>query len=185
MPNASSSVRECARIITEVIARCADDHAGLAEALGAPVAELARRDDLLDIGAPRQGNNVANSWYLYFDGALSILLFEVPDDRTIPPHDHGIWEAFGVYRGRARHRTMRRADDGTVDGYAELETVSEDILEPGELVVIAPPADIHTFEALQAGTYGLTIANGPYKQERLYYQPERNSYVVRQQVNYR
>jgi len=182
---AAPGIRDCARDIIDAIGRCGDDYDALARELREPVAALCRHDDLPAVGAPRQGNNVANSSYLYFDGELSILLFEVPAEKPVPPHDHGIWEAFCVYRGKVRHETLRRIDDASVDGYAELGTVREDVLGPGDLLIIAPPADIHSFVALEEATLGLTIANGPYKHERLYYQPEHNSYVVRPQVNFR
>jgi predicted metal-dependent enzyme (double-stranded beta helix superfamily) len=180
-----ASIRDCAQMFIEAIAQAGDDYAALAEAFRAPVAELIRYDDLAALGAPRQGNNVASSSYLYFDGELSILLFDVPADRIIPAHDHGIWEAFCTYRGRVRHQTLRRVDDASVAGHAELETVSEDILDPGDITIIAPPADIHSFTALVEGTIGLTIANGSYKHDRHYYQPETNTYVVKPQVNFR
>lgn len=179
------STRECAQMIIDAIAQSGDDYAAMASAFKAPLAKLTKRDDLSALGAPRQGNNVASSFYLYFDGQLSILLFEVPSDRIIPPHDHGIWEAFCTYRGKVRHETMRRIDDESVAGYAELETLGEDILGPGDLTIIAPPADIHSFTALEEGTLGLAIANGPYKPNRRYYQPEKSTYIVKPQVNFR
>jgi predicted metal-dependent enzyme (double-stranded beta helix superfamily) len=179
------STRECAQMIIAAIAQSGDDYVAMASAFKAPLAELIKHDDLSAQGAPRQGNNVASSHYLYFDGQLSILLFEVPSDRTIPPHDHGIWEAFCTYRGKIKHETMRRIDDESIDGYAELETLGEDILGPGDLAIIAPPADIHSFTALEEGTLGLAIANGPYKHNRHYYQPENNTYVVKPQANFR
>jgi predicted metal-dependent enzyme (double-stranded beta helix superfamily) len=178
-------IRDCAQMIVAAIAQSENDYASLALAMKAPVAELIKHEDLCAVGAPRQGNNVASSQYLYFDGELSILLFEVPHDRVIPPHDHGIWEAFCVYRGKVSHETMRRIDDESIEGHAELETISEDNLFPGDLIIIAPPADIHSFTALQQGSLGLTIANGPYKQMRHYYQPEKNTYVVKPQINFR
>jgi predicted metal-dependent enzyme (double-stranded beta helix superfamily) len=179
------SIRDCAQMIIDAIAQSGDDYAALASSLETPVAELVKRDDLVSLGAPRQGNNVGSSLYLYFDGQLSILLFEVPNDRAIPPHDHGIWEAFCTYRGRIDHKTMQRIDDESVDGYAEVETLSEDILGPGDLTIIVPPADIHSFTALEEGTLGLTIANGPYERERHYYQPDKNTCVVKPLANFR
>jgi predicted metal-dependent enzyme (double-stranded beta helix superfamily) len=178
-------IRDCAQMIIDAIAQSRDDYAALALSFKAPVAGLIKHDDLIALGAPRQGNNVTSSQYLYFDGQLSILLFEVPSDRTIPPHDHGIWEAFCTYRGAISHKTLRRIDDESVEGYAELETLSEDILGPGDLTIIAPPADIHSFIALEERSLGLTIANGPYKHKRHYYQPEKNTYVVKPQINFR
>ncbi len=185
MPTATEagSVRGCAKALIDLVERYGDDQTALISAIKSPISELTKRDDLLDLGIPRQGNNVAFSKYLYFDGQLSIILFEVPKGKTIPPHDHGVWEGFCVYRGRIRHKVYRRADDGSVDGYAQLETVDDDILGPGDVVIVAPPADIHSFTALEDGTLGLTIVNGAYKDERHYYRPETNSYVVKKQQN--
>ena len=175
------TVRDCATAIIETIARCGDDQAALASGLRAPIAELTKRNDLRDLGIPRQGNNVAFSRYLYFDGELSILLFEVPSDREVPPHDHGVWESFCVYRGRARHTVYRRADDGAQEGYAELETVRDDVMDVGDVAIVAPPADIHSFTALEEGTLGITVVNGTYKEDRHYYQPDAKTYVVKKQ----
>lgn len=177
------SVRSCAKALINAVAEHGDDQKALIAAIKATIAELAKRPDLLELGIPRQGNNVASSQYLYFDGQLSILIFEVPKGQTIPPHDHGVWEAFCVYRGQVRHRVYLRVDDGSVDGYAELETVDDDELAEGDVVIVAPPADIHSFTALEEGTLGLTVVNGAYSKQRHYYQPEANSYVVKQPSN--
>lgn len=173
------SVRDCAREIIAAVKAHGKDRAALLSALKAPLAALTERDDLRDLGIPRQGNNVAFSSYLYFDGELSILLFEVPHERAVPPHDHGVWEGFCVYRGKVRHSVYRRADDASVEGFAELETVDEGIMRQGDLAIVAPPADIHSFQALEEGTLGITVVNGTYKRERLYYQPENKTYTVK------
>ena len=70
------------------------------------------RGDLLDIGLPRQGNNVAFSRYLYFDTDLTMIIFKVSPEKPVQPHDHGIWESLFVYRGRLKHTMYRRVDDG-------------------------------------------------------------------------
>lgn len=177
------TVRSCARALIDAVETHGDDQTALLPAIKAATAELTARDDLCDLGVPRQGNNVDFSRYLYFDGELSILLFEVPMGKTIPPHDHGVWEGFCVCRGRVRHKVYMRADDGSVDGFAELETVRDDIMGQGDVAIVAPPADIHSFEALDEGTLGLTIVNGAYKEERHYYQPDARTYVVKKQRN--
>jgi predicted metal-dependent enzyme (double-stranded beta helix superfamily) len=128
---------------------------------------------------------VANSYYLYFDGELSILLFQVPRDQTIPAHDHGIWETLAVYRGRLEHMVYERVDDGSVPGAAELRVVDDRILEAGDFVIVAPPADIHSFTARTDDTYGITVVFGAYKADRHYYQPDQKTYVVKQGRNVR
>src|SRR5690606_21139196 len=57
-------------------------------ALKAPAEKIVARDDLLECGLPRSGNNVAESYYLYFDGDMSIVLFKVPRAPAVQPHDH-------------------------------------------------------------------------------------------------
>ncbi|MEX2408571.1 MAG: hypothetical protein WD489_05630 [Rhodovibrionaceae bacterium] len=173
------TVRDCAQAIIAAVKTHGGNRDALISALREPLAKLAKRDDLRDLGVPRQGNNVAFSSYLYFDGELSILLFEVPHDRAVPPHDHGVWEGFCVYRGKVRHSVYRRADDGSKEGFAELETVEEGVMGPGDLAIVAPPADIHSFQALEEGTLGITVVNGTYKPGRLYFQPEAKTYVVK------
>jgi predicted metal-dependent enzyme (double-stranded beta helix superfamily) len=149
------------------------------QALSDSVRRLVERDDLLKMGLPRQGNNVAESYYLYFDGELSIVLFKVPKDRPVQPHDHGIWESLMVYRGRIDHRVYERSDDGTQAGYANLRVVETRVLNKCDVVIVAPPRDIHGFQALDDDTYGITASMGQYKAERLYYKPEEHSYETR------
>lgn len=177
------TVRACAQTVIEAEKRHGKNAAAFLTAVSGPLATLMERDDLAALGVPRQGNNVASSQYLYFDGQLSFLLFEVPKGGTIPPHDHGVWEMFAVYRGRIHHTVYRRADDGSVDGYAELEETDDRVMSAGETAIVAPPADIHGFTALDEGTMGLTIVSGAYKPNRHYYNPEANSYTVKTPSN--
>jgi predicted metal-dependent enzyme (double-stranded beta helix superfamily) len=181
----TSTIRDCAHAIAAAIARHGSDGKKLGAAIKASLRDLMSMPNLLELGIPREGNNVAFSQYLYFDGELSIIIYEVPNGKMIPPHDHGIWETLSVYRGRIRHLVYERVDDQTVPGAAELRVTEERVLEPGDFAIVAPPADIHSFTALSDGTYGITVVNGPYKRDRYYYQPEKNTYVIRQGRNAR
>lgn len=182
---ANYSARDCAREILAAIATHGGDATKLGAALRSPIAKLAESPDLVEQSAPRTGNNVDVSYYLYFDGKLSILLYRVPKGKTIPPHDHGIWETVSVYRGRFRHVVYERIDDGAVPGKAELRAIDDRVLERGDLAIVAPPSDIHSFTALDDDTYGITVVNGAYKPERHYYQLEQQTYVVEGQRNAR
>jgi predicted metal-dependent enzyme (double-stranded beta helix superfamily) len=183
--NGPYTVRECAQSIIAAIDRSAGNVAALTERMREPLSRLVARPDLLALGVPREGNNVALSQYLYLDDQMSILLFQVPKGKTIPPHDHGIWESLFVYRGRIKHTVYERADDGAVPGFAELRVIDDRVLERGEGTVVAPPADIHSFTALADDTFGLTVVNGSYKPDRHYYQPEEKTYLIRPQRNAR
>src|SRR6185295_10012440 len=144
----TSAVRDCAQAIIAAIAKHGNNGAAIAPGIRAALAALMTEPDLLERGIDRQGNNVAFSRYLYYDGELSILIYEVPMGRTIPAHDHGIWETLSVYRGRLRHVVYTRADDGRMPGVADLRVLEDVVLERGDFAIVAPPADIHSFTSL-------------------------------------
>jgi predicted metal-dependent enzyme (double-stranded beta helix superfamily) len=183
MPDPSNdySVRNSARALIEAISQYDLDHdsqklrSGLLKATQALVA----RPDLFKLGTKRQANHIDNSKYLYYDGQLSLTLDEFPKDKVIPPHDHGIWEAIVVCSGRLSHTVYARQDDGKVEGHAELRVVEDVELARGEITMVVPPGDIHSFKALTDGTFVLTIVGGEYSPMRHYYRTEDNTYVVR------
>ncbi|MCG5240616.1 hypothetical protein [Azospirillum doebereinerae] len=178
-PEAASVIRACAQAVLQAIEAHGHDTAKLTAALQAPFAALVARPDLREAGVPRTGNHVANSQYLYYDGDLSILLFELPKGKPIPVHDHGNWESMAIYRGRVQHTVYERRDDGSVEGFADLTVIEDRVLEPGDSAVIAPPADIHGFMALTDDSWGITVASGTYKTERCYFQPDAKTVVTR------
>ena len=138
-------------------------------ALAEPVRRIVARTDLVQHALPRPGNNVAESWYLYFDGDMSIVLFKVPEQPAVQPHDHGIWETLFVYRGRVRHAVYERVDDASQPGRAQLVEREAGVLGPGDFALVVPPRDIHGFHALGDDAYGITVSSGEYKPERIYY----------------
>lgn len=178
-PETATAIRACAEAVIRATGAHGADGAALSAALRGPLADLVARPDLRDAGIPRTGNHVANSFYLYYDGDLSILLFELPEGKPIPAHDHGNWESMVIYRGRVKHTVYERRDDGSVAGFADLAVVDDRVLGPGDSAVIAPPADIHGFMALDPETWGITVANGMYKAERSYYQPDAKTVVTK------
>ena len=142
-----------------------DDNAKLIKALQAPLKRIVAQPDLLSLGVKRQGNHIDNSKYLYYDGQLVISLDEFPKGKRIPPHDHGVWEALAVYKGSFDHTVYERKDDGTKEGYADLAVVDDRQLKPGDVAIVAQPAEIHTFVALEEGTYSITVVGGHYAEE--------------------
>lgn len=171
IPLATRAIRGIATAVTEH----AGDAAALVSALAGPFRELLDVPDLEAIGVPRAGNHVSNSYYLYYDGDLSILLFELTKGQRIPAHDHGNWETMGIYRGEVQHTVYERVDDGLRPGQATLKTIDDRLLKLGDTAIVAPPADIHSFVATVDGTWGITIANGQYHVERSYYDPQQGT----------
>lgn len=176
---AGQAIRACATAVIDAVARFGADTQAITAAIDAPFQALLARPDLLSIGVPRPGNHVAMSWYLYYDGDLSLLIYPLVKDKVIPAHDHGNWESMFVYRGAVKHTVYQRIDDGSVAGYADLKLVEDRVLKPGDSAVIAPPADIHTFLATEDDTYAITVASGFYKEERCYFQPEAKTFFVK------
>ena len=173
------AIRACATAVIDAVARFGNDTHAITAAIDAPFQALLARPDLLTIGVPRPGNHVAMSWYLYYDGDLSLLIYPLAKGKVIPAHDHGNWESMFVYRGAVKHTVYERIDDGTVAGHADLKIVDDRVLRPGDSAVIAPPADIHTFLATEEDTYAITVASGFYKEERCYFQPEAKTFFVK------
>ena len=103
----------------------------------------------------------------------------VPTDAAVQPHDHGVWETLFVWRGALRHTVYERTDDGTTPGRAVLREHASTTLSPGDFAIVAPPRDIHGFQALTEGTYGITVSRGLYNPERLYFDVEAQTCATR------
>jgi len=175
------SVRSGARALIEAIDQYDMDHDSqkLRSGLLRAIHPLVDRPDLFQLGIKREANHIDNSKYLYYDGQMSLTLDEFPKDRLIPPHDHGIWEALVLCSGRLIHTVYARADDGKVEGHAELRVTENVELAQGEIAMVVPPSDIHSFKALTDNTFVLTVVGGKYSPTRRYYRMEDNTYTVR------
>lgn len=139
---------------------------------------LIDKPDLLAAGVKRSANHFSNSKWLYFDGHLQVTLTECDKGKQIPVHDHGCAEACIVYSGRMLHTLWERVDDGSKEGYAELRKLDERELRRGDVVVVAPPCDIHSFVALEDNTFEIAVIDGPYSPTRHYYKPDQHTYAV-------
>ena len=175
------SVRSCAKALVEVIdAYALDlDAVKLREGLLSATRQLVRRPDLLTLGVKRQANHIDNSRYLFYDGQICLTLDEFPKGKHIPPHDHGIWEALVVCAGSLEHTVYKRVDDGQVPGHARLDVVEDVVMVPGEITMVVPPGDIHSFKAVEDQTFVITIVGGEYAPKRHYYNTSDHTYMVR------
>lgn len=180
VPGGYPSIRECAQAVIEAIGRGGEDLEAFRAEIYQALKPFVGRPDLFSLGVKRPGNHIDNSKYVYYDGELSITIDQLPQGLVVPPHDHGIWEALCLLKGRLRHVVYDRLDDGSIDGHAELKTIEDRIYGPGEMAMVMPPAEIHSFEALEAETFICTIVGGNYKPTRHYYNADKNSYVIAQ-----
>ena len=175
------SIRECSRRLMAATSQHENDgdRERLRTSLLEAVLPLIERADLLQLGVKREANHITNSKHLYYDGQMSVTLDEFPNGKKIPPHDHGIWEAIIVCTGRMSHTVYERVDDGKVEGYADLRVVEDRVFSPREIAMVVPPAEIHSFTALEDRTFVITVVGGEYKPTRHYYQVESKTYQVR------
>jgi predicted metal-dependent enzyme (double-stranded beta helix superfamily) len=112
------------------------------------------------------------------DGSFQMLAYIWEPGSMDTIHDHGAWGIIGAYINKIRERKFRRLDDGTVDGFAELEETADRILMPREITVVRPLDDgIHQMEnitdtvAVTINVYGRTVRKGYSR----YFYPERKA----------
>lgn len=172
------TIRECADAVRAAIQKNQSNLEGLRADLLEAARPFISRPDLFELGTKRPGNHIDNSKYIYYDGELSITLDQLPKDMVVPPHDHGIWEALIILKGSLHHAVYDRTDDGSVEGKAELKCIEDRTFTPMELAMVIPPAEIHSFTALDEETYILTIVGGDYAAKRHYYNVDESTYVV-------
>jgi predicted metal-dependent enzyme (double-stranded beta helix superfamily) len=140
---------------------------------------VSQRSDLYKLGVKRQAHHIENAKWLYYDDKLTLELDEFPKGKFIPPHDHGVWEALVLCSGTLKHTTYERIDDRSVEGHSELKVVEEVMMKVGDIAMVVPPSDIHSFEAMSDDTFALTIVGGEYSPLRHYYNLNANTYAVR------
>ncbi|MBS0559817.1 MAG: hypothetical protein JSR21_07160 [Proteobacteria bacterium] len=169
---AAHPVRECAQALIAAFAAHTGDHARLRDAIRDATQPLTDRSDLTTLGVKRQGNFVTNSKFLYYDGGLEMTLNEMPPGTRFPAHDHGTCEALVIYAGRLAHTVYERTDRGEQDDNAELRIIEDGVLERGDITLMMPPVEIHSFEALTPGTFVLTVVHGRMKADRHFYRPD-------------
>ena len=172
------AMRHCAQALIQLLDRHRADQQKLRDGIVAATRDLIERRDLLSLGAKRQGNFVNNSKYLYYDGQLEITLNQMPKDKRFPAHDHGTCEALIMYSGRLSHTVYERTDDGHREGHAALRIVDDRVLERGDVALMIPPIEIHSFKALTDDTFVLVVVDGQYKPDRHFYRPEEQTYVL-------
>jgi len=179
--NQAGSIRTCvAKMIRAVEIYEQDGNSiRLRQSLLDATLPVSQREDLYRLGTKRQANHIENAKWLYYDDQLTLELDEFPKGKFIPPHDHGVWEALVLCNGTLKHTTYERVDDKSVEGHSELKVVEEVLMKVGDIAMVVPPSDIHSFEAMTDSTFALTIVGGEYSPLRHYYNLQNNTYAVR------
>ena len=172
------AIRDCAQALMKVFEAPSREESVLRAGILAAARALIKRADLTRLGVKRQGNFVNNSKFIYYDGQLEITLNQMPNGVRFPPHDHGTCEALIMYGGRLAHTVYQRVDDGSRPEHADLEVVEDRVLQRGDITVMVPPLEIHSFMGLTDDTFLLTVVDGKLKSDRHFYDLETRSYSV-------
>jgi hypothetical protein len=83
-----------------------------------------------------------------------------------------------MYSGRLAHTVYKRVDDGRRPEHADLAVIEDRVLERGDITVMVPPIEIHSFMGLTEDTFLLTVVDGRLKSDRHFYDLETHSYSV-------
>ncbi len=125
------------------------------------------------------GDGPAAGW-LYQDGDARITRGRLPAGFTLPPHNHGAWNIFAVYRGAVKYTSYRRVDDRSLPYHAELEVAEDRIMTDGDVTILpGPPHDVHTVTGLADVSTTLLVARGRFAEVREHYLPSERCYVLR------
>jgi predicted metal-dependent enzyme (double-stranded beta helix superfamily) len=174
------SIRSYARELIAVL----DDFGGnMAPAFdrALPVVEkLVAQADLTGLGVKRDGNHTPSSVWLYYDYDLEVHLSTFTPGLAVPVHNHGTWEFIAPVSGDFEYTEFRRRDDGSRDGFADLEVVEHRTLHRGDAAVCGPPPnDIHTFTPLTDDVLLLGMNHGPLAPTRAYFDQAAKTYQLR------
>lgn len=177
--------RQCAHDILACLAKHRGDMSAAAPEATLHIQALLQHPGLLELGVPRSSAHTQDSIWLYYDPDFFILISHPAKGVAVPAHNHGTWEAIGLYRGALQYSRYQRRDDGSKPGYADLTLVEERVLRPPEVSILpAPPNDIHGFTGLTDDTYIVAVATGGYAPVRHYYNPAAHSYTARAQYDW-
>jgi predicted metal-dependent enzyme (double-stranded beta helix superfamily) len=151
VPEIRALIDETRRLMREV-----PDHSAKVEALKPAFSRLLAADGWLPeaFAQPDTKSGMGGGigqYALYRDEAGELCLFTlvVPPGAATPVHDHLAWGIIGVYRGEQLDTTYARLDDGSEEGKATLQMVSEQVAPTGSFYTLLPPdGDIHYVKTL-------------------------------------
>jgi predicted metal-dependent enzyme (double-stranded beta helix superfamily) len=101
------------------------------------------------------------------DRSFVVLAYLWEGRNLCPVHDHNGWGIIGALLHPMREVKYRRKDDGHVEGYADLEQVSDSVFQAGEVGIVLPlNKGIHQTGGvpdrltISLGVYGRSIRQG-------------------------
>jgi predicted metal-dependent enzyme (double-stranded beta helix superfamily) len=184
MTEQAPSLRDLTLRLIEALDQAGDDIAGHEKVLVERTRAILRLPGLDDVVANPAWSEVApdgpTAGWLYQDGDVRITRGKMPAGFTLPPHNHGAWNIFAVYRGAVKYTSYRRVDDRSRSYHAELTVAEDRIMTDGEVTVLPPPPhDVHTVTGLAEMTTTLLVARGRFADVREHYLLDEHCYILR------
>ncbi|MDD5039135.1 MAG: HEAT repeat domain-containing protein, partial [Dehalococcoidales bacterium] len=78
-----------------------------------------------------------------------------------PIHDHGAWGVVGGFANNTQAIVYRRLDDGSVEGHAQLQEVSRQVIKPGYATHVFPFSIHHMSSANDKASLTLHVYGRP------------------------
>ena len=146
------------------------------DAIAERLRKLSRQPDLVSEDRLRNLHGSSASMTILAEGedGSALMLARFSSEAPTPVHDHGSWAVICVVKGRDRHVKWERVDDGAVEGRAELRSVEERELRPGDVQFLdQPPGDIHSQQGIDGDAWELVyFGSNPLPKARAYFDPE-------------
>jgi len=179
-----AALRQRTQALIGILDDVGDDLERRADDLVACTKEILALPGLADVVAnpawsQATGDGPAAGW-LYQDGDVRITRGSLPAGYTLPPHNHGSWNIFGVYHGAVKYTSYRRLDDRTTPHHADLGVAEDRIMSDGDVTILpGPPHDIHTITGLAEMSTTILVARGRFAEMREHYLPDEHCYILR------
>ena len=150
--------------------------------LGKPLLQqLVSHPDAIEERFQRGGSHGHGRYMLHRAPRFNVTAVVWRPGDTATAHNHRTWGMIGVIANEIQESRFRRLDDGTKEGYAELETTDVLVHKPRAVSVLIPPEDdIHEMlnrtprHTVEIHVYGKDLVD----LERLRFDPDAKSYVT-------
>lgn len=116
---------------------------------------LSQRDDLTRFAAQMGPTDASNHTYLLWREPpyFTLIMVRFDEHFVSPVHDHADhWIAACCYRGADRWDLYERSDGRSGPGEFKLELVDQQVLQPGDSILLGPPPrTVHSHNNVAAG----------------------------------
>jgi predicted metal-dependent enzyme (double-stranded beta helix superfamily) len=130
------------------------------------LAELVKNPDCIEPQFKRHGGKVYGRYMLHRAPRFNVTSVVWGPGDGAKAHNHDTWGLVGVVENELQETRFRRRDDGSKEGYAELEATGVNHNKAGMVsTLVAPADDIHEMlnitqkNTVEVHVYGIDLAN--------------------------